>query len=102
MRRTRHCVGWHWCAEQGIVLGGTGAQNKALCLVALVRRTRHCVAHRCLITTRRQWSILSDMPEVCSYGAAVTLNDCIYVVGGHNRTCLKYDPALDNWTIGHS
>ena len=38
------------------------------------------------------------MPEVCSYGAAVTLNDCIYVVGGHNRTYLKYDPELDNWT----
>ena len=68
------------------VFGGTGSQNKALCYIQVFD------------TTRRQWSILSDMPEVCSYGAAVTLNDCIYVVGGHNRTCLKYDPALDDWT----
>ena len=37
------------------------------------------------------------MPEVCKVGAVVTLDDCIYVVGGHNSKCLKYDPALDNW-----
>ena len=35
---------------------------------------------------------------MCKVGAAVTLDDCIYVVGGHNSKCLKYDPALDNWT----
>ena len=31
-------------------------------------------------------------------GAAVTLNDSIYVVGGYSRTCLKYNPATDVWT----
>ena len=48
--------------------------------------------------TRGQWSSLSDMPVMCSFGAAVTLNDFIYVVGGDQRTCLKYDPATDRWT----
>ena len=41
---------------------------------------------------------MSDMLVVCSIGAAVTVNDFIFVVGSFNRTCLKYDPALDNWT----
>ena len=62
------------------------AQNKDLCCTQVFD------------TTLGQWSTLSDMPEVWSYGAAVTMNDCIYVVGGYNRTCLKYDPTLDNWT----
>ncbi|KAK2174819.1 hypothetical protein NP493_775g01001 [Ridgeia piscesae] len=40
----------------------------------------------------------NDTPEVCSFGAAVSLNNCIYLVGGDNRTCLKYAPASDSWT----
>ncbi|KAI0237212.1 hypothetical protein LSAT2_012310, partial [Lamellibrachia satsuma] len=28
---------------------------------------------------------VSDMPQACCIGAAVTLNDCIYVVGGNRR-----------------
>ena len=48
--------------------------------------------------TRNQWNNLSDLPEVCNTCAAVKLNDFIYVVGGANRTCLKYDPSSDSWT----
>ena len=68
------------------VFGDTGAQNKALCCTQVFD------------TTRGQWSTLSDTPEECSYLAAVTLNGCMYVMGGYNRTFLKYEPALDNWT----
>ena len=49
-------------------------------------------------TIRSQWSTLSELPEVCNTCAAVKLNDFIYVVGGDNQTCLKYDPASDSWT----
>ena len=38
------------------------------------------------------------MPVACHYGAAVTLNDFIYVVGGNSKICLKYNPASDKWT----
>ncbi|KAK2182792.1 hypothetical protein NP493_336g03025 [Ridgeia piscesae] len=49
-------------------------------------------------TTSRKWSTLSDMPVGCDDCNAVTLDDYIYVVGGVNRTCLKYHPATDTWT----
>ena len=68
------------------VFGGRDAQNKDICCTQVFD------------TTLGQWSTLSDMPEMCSIGAAVTLNDFIYVVGGYTRTCLKFDPTLDNWT----
>ena len=49
--------------------------------------------------TLSKWSTLSPMPMGCSFGAAVTMNDSIYVVGGVTRTCLKYSPASDVWTM---
>jgi len=49
--------------------------------------------------TLTKWSTMSPMPMECSFGAAVTLNDSIYVVGGGTRTCLKYSPASDVWTM---
>ena len=48
--------------------------------------------------TQNKWSSLSPMPVECHHGAAVTLNDSIYVVGGFSKTCQKYDPATDVWT----
>ncbi|KAI0227289.1 Kelch-like protein 38 [Lamellibrachia satsuma] len=65
------------------VFGGGDAQDKA----------------QVYDTTRGQWSILSDIHKACNRSAAaVTLNDFIYVVGGNNRACFKYDPATDRWT----
>ena len=61
--------------------------RRVIVLVADMRRTRIC-----------QWGSLSDLSEVRSIGAAVTLNDFIYVVGGVECTYLKYDPTSDNWT----
>ena len=51
-----------------------------------------------LLKTQNKWSTLTDMPVACHHGAAVTLNDFIYVVGGNSKICLKYHPALDTWT----
>ena len=68
------------------VFVGRYAQNKDLCCTHVFD------------TTRGQWSTLSHMSQVCSIGAAITMNDCIYVVGGYDRTSLKYDPATDSWT----
>ena len=68
------------------VFGERVDQNVALCCTQV------------LDTTRGQWSTRSDSPEACILGAAVTLNDVIYVVGGHTRMCLKYIPATDTWT----
>ena len=47
--------------------------------------------------TSGTWSTVSVMPEKCIGGAAVTLNGFIYVVGGGERTCLKYHPVSDSW-----
>ena len=68
------------------VFGGWDAQGKPLCSTQIYD------------TTRGSWSSGSDTPDVCSLGAAVTLDDSIYVVGGNNCTCLKYHPASDTWT----
>ena len=68
------------------VLGGRDAANKD------VRYTQVFDSTRCECTTQ------SDMTEGCSLGAAVTMNSAVYVVGGHNRCCLKYDPATNTWT----
>lgn len=45
------------------------------------------------------WEYKSDMPQPCRLGAAVALNDKLYVTGGYTRSCMSYDPLLDNWTI---
>ena len=68
------------------VFGGRDAANKD------VRCTQ------VLDSTRGQCTTQSDMIEACSFGAAVTMNNIIYVVGGHYRSCLKYDPATNTWT----
>ena len=73
-------------ANKVFVFGGRDGQNKNLCCTQIYD------------TTRGSWSSGSDTPDVCSLGAAVTLNDSIYVVGGGNRTRLKYHPASDTWT----
>ncbi|KAI0231390.1 Kelch-like protein 23, partial [Lamellibrachia satsuma] len=69
-----------------LVFGGRDGRGEDLCCAQVFD------------TTRSHWSTLSDMPGVCSFGAAVTLNDLIYVVGGDNRTCIRYDPSMDSWT----
>ena len=68
------------------VFGGIDAQDK------------HLWYPQVFDTTQNKWSTLSAMPVACRNGAAVSLNDFIYVVGGYSRTCLKYQPASDVWT----
>ena len=68
------------------VFGGRDAQDKHLCYTQVFD------------TTQNKWSTLSAMPVVCEFGAAVTLNNYIYVVEGYSRTCLKYHPTSDVWT----
>ena len=63
--RSEFTRGWQ-IQEQDLFFGDIGAENMALCCTHVFD------------TTRGQWSTLSDMPEV---------------VGGRNRTCLKYVPA---------
>ena len=73
-------------ANKIFIFGGRNAQEQIL-------------AHTQVFdTTNGQWSTRSDMTDVCDFGAAVTLNDCIYVMGGNNSTYLKYEPATDTWT----
>ena len=64
------------------------------------KNTRHQAVARTQVfdPTKGQWSTQSDMTDVCDFGAAVTLNDCIYVMGGSSSTYLKYEPATDTWT----
>ena len=48
-------------------------------------------------TKAGQWRTLANMPEVCEFGAAVSLGEYIYLVGGSTKTCLRYEPATDSW-----
>jgi N-acetylneuraminic acid mutarotase len=47
-----------------------------------------------------EWSDLAPMPERRMSGAAVSLGDFIYIVGGSGGTdtLLRYDPVADAWT----
>ena len=63
--------------NQIFVFGGREEQKKAL----------FCTPG--FDTTLGQWSTLLDRPDVCENGAAIALNDFVYVVGGDNRICLK-------------
>ncbi|ELU17111.1 hypothetical protein CAPTEDRAFT_217135 [Capitella teleta] len=43
------------------------------------------------------WDERSAMPKECRRGAAVEFNSFIYVVGGREQSCMRYDPRLDEW-----
>ena len=54
---------------------------------------------------RDSWSLtdVAPMSERRSFPCAVTINDCIYVMGGYDgndtlRTCEVYNPASNDWT----
>ncbi|ELT92366.1 hypothetical protein CAPTEDRAFT_220736 [Capitella teleta] len=40
-----------------------------------------------------------DMPGTCQSGAAVSLNEHIFVVGGIERVCFRYTPSSDTWLV---
>ena len=69
-----------------VVFGGRDARNQHVCCTQVFD------------TTQNKWSTVSDTPVACRFGAAVTMNDFTYVVGGYSKTCLKYHPASDVWT----
>ena len=52
-------------------------------------------------TSTGQWLTLTATPKVCNVGAAVSLGSCIYLVGGLLRSCMRYTPAEDRWTVLH-
>ncbi|ELU07964.1 hypothetical protein CAPTEDRAFT_207275 [Capitella teleta] len=45
------------------------------------------------------WQLRAPMPEECVNGGVATLDEKIYVVGGRNRQCMRYDPRADSWVI---
>ena len=50
-------------------------------------------------STTGQWLTMAATPKVCVLGAAVSLGSHIYLVGGAWRSCLRYAPAEDRWTV---
>ncbi|ELU02438.1 hypothetical protein CAPTEDRAFT_37234, partial [Capitella teleta] len=49
-------------------------------------------------STQQTWRQRSPMPEICVGGAAVSFNDHVYVVGGRNRSCMRFNPRNNTWT----
>ncbi|ELU10852.1 hypothetical protein CAPTEDRAFT_73742, partial [Capitella teleta] len=49
-------------------------------------------------STQQTWRQRSPMPEICDGGAAVSFNDHVYVVGGRNRSCMRFNPRNNTWT----
>ena len=48
--------------------------------------------------TGRAWQPKSKMPFGSLGCAAVEFNGCIFVVGGDERRCMRYDPRTDQWS----
>ncbi len=46
----------------------------------------------------KTWKTLADIPGVCTFGSALAWKDRIYIVGGFDRSCMRYDPVLDQWS----
>lgn len=44
-----------------------------------------------------EWAELASMPEEISGGAAVTVDDTIYVIGAYTRVVQRYAPRTDTW-----
>ncbi|ELT91850.1 hypothetical protein CAPTEDRAFT_46608, partial [Capitella teleta] len=49
--------------------------------------------------TRQAWRQRSPMPEECEWGAAVSFNDHVYVVGGKDRSCMQFNPLQNTWIL---
>ncbi len=49
-------------------------------------------------TNSKSWQTLTDMPQICEFGSAVVRKDRIYIVGGFQRFCMRYDPVLAQWS----
>ncbi len=49
-------------------------------------------------TCKKPYEALADMPQTCTVGFAVVWKDRIYIVGGFERSCMRYDPALAQWS----
>ncbi|ELU13863.1 hypothetical protein CAPTEDRAFT_39120, partial [Capitella teleta] len=49
-------------------------------------------------STQQTWRQRSPMPEICDGGAAVSFNDHVYVVGGRERSCMRFNPRNNTWT----
>ena len=45
------------------------------------------------------WTMISPMPLACSGGAAVLLNETIYVFGGEVQCAMAYCPVNDQWRV---
>ncbi|ELU12717.1 hypothetical protein CAPTEDRAFT_182588 [Capitella teleta] len=45
------------------------------------------------------WKECSPMPEECRRGAAVEFDGFIFVVGGREKSCMRYCPRRDQWVF---
>ncbi len=63
------------------------------------RMQRHSEAVYVYRTNRKSWKKLSNMPRICTFGAAVLWKDVIYIIGGISRSCMSFDPVLNEWTL---
>ena len=69
------------------IMGGHGAQD-------VVSRNVHRYDTKSCVWRRR-----AKMPSPCHGGAVVTLHGHLYVVGGYEGVCLRYDSATDHWSV---
>ncbi|ELT93249.1 hypothetical protein CAPTEDRAFT_141439 [Capitella teleta] len=49
-------------------------------------------------SAQQTWRQRSPMPEICERGAAVSFDDHVYVVGGSERSCMRFNPRNNTWT----
>ena len=69
------------------IMGGRGGKS-------VVSRDVHRYNSKSCVWRRR-----AKMPSPCCGGAVVTLLGQMYVVGGYEGSCLRYDPDTDQWLV---
>ncbi|ELT99932.1 hypothetical protein CAPTEDRAFT_73018, partial [Capitella teleta] len=47
----------------------------------------------------RTWLARCPMPECCSRGGVVCFADHLYVIGGDERSCMRFNPRSDSWVF---
>ena len=61
------------------------------------RTNRDLTCTQAFNTFTGQWVTMADSPGECRIGYGVSLSRYSYLVGGHRKSCMRYDTAIDSW-----
>ena len=101
---------WTKCPDllQGVAWPAVGCVDKSVFVIfptsVLCKHERRGseVSLQCFNTATSCWSFKTPLPDSVSDTTgtkAVTLAGLLYLVGGSDRICVRYNPTIDAWTV---